>query len=594
MGVKRKAGCEGMETLGTTDANAVVDRVRERFSETVEAVRHFRGEWTIEVDCQGIAELLRFLRDDPGLQFDFLADLTAVDYLQMARGVRFAVVYHLYSHPFNQRLRVQAGLADSARRIPTAVGVWPGANWLEREVYDMFGIEFVGHPDLRRILLPINFEFHPLCKDYPLKGRGERDHLAPEDPGFDDLDCWLQQGEREADPERLPVETMLLNLGPQHPAVPGSLRLALELEGEDVIRARLDPGYLHTGFEKLGEHRTYNQYVIATDRLNHHAPFANNLALALAVERLLGLEVPWRGQYIRVILNELARINDHLAWLGVQARDAGAIAVAAVIAEQREALSRICEATTGARTMTSFTRIGGVPEDLPLDFAEMVRMFFARLRRTADQVHRQLGRNRLWIDRARGVGAISAEEAIAWGLSGPVLRAAGVGRDVRQDEPYCSYGEFDFTVPVGVAGDVYDRYLVRLEEVEQSCRIVEQAVEHLPDGPHQVEDAKISLPAKDEVGARAESLIHHFKLWMDGHGLQPPAGEQVYFPTESPKGELGFYLVSDGTDRAYRMRVRAPSFMHYQIFEKLAAGLSLADVGTVLGSMNIAVGELDR
>jgi len=603
----------------TVTQSQPADRLRVRFPAAVREAGEDKGMPTLVIEAEPAAEVLRFLRADPQLRFDFLADLTAVDYAQLERRERFEVVYHLYSSPFKRRLRVKVPLAGDSPVLATVVGIWPAAGWLERETYDMFGIGFQGHPDLRRILLPVDFVHHPLRKDYPLRGRGERGEtkagtppealllsatpagkeapILPEDPGFADLEAWLAErgaalpGDAEREEE---AQIAVLNLGPQHPTTRGSLRMVLEIEGEKVLRATPDPGYAHAGFEKLGENHTYTQHVPVADRMNELAPFGSSLAFVLAAEKLMGLEVPRRGQYIRVVLNELSRIAAHLAWVGEQALEAGSQAAFACAFEQRERLCDLFEAVSGARTMTGFVRIGGVAEDLPASFAGAMEGFLKGLRRALDEIHSLLTHNRVWVERARGVGTISAAAGIAWGLSGPVLRGAGVARDVRQDQPYSAYEDFDFEVVVGSAGDAYDRYLVRLEEVGQSGRIAAQALRQLPDGPCCVEDAKVSPPPKSEVETRVEALIHHFKLWMDGHGLRAPAGEEVYLPTETPGGELGYYLVSDGTDRPCRMRVRTPSFMHYQVLPRLLEGLTLADVGIVLGSLNIAAGEVDR
>jgi NADH dehydrogenase I D subunit len=386
---------------------------------------------------------------------------------------------------------------------------------------------------------------------------------------------------------------MVLNLGPQHPATHGTLRLTLELEAERIVRCVPDIGYLHTGFEKLGEHHTYNQWVTVTDRMNYLSPLSNNIGYAMTVEKLMGLEVPPRAMAIRVILAELSRIADHLVWLGTHALDIGAFTAFLYTFEQRERLYNIFEATTGARLTTSYTRVGGLGWDVPDDFTEMVQDFEGQFTQSLDEVDRLLTRNRIWMDRTKDIGVVSAQEAIAWNMTGPVLRGSGVDFDLRKTEPYCGYEDYDFEVPVGANGDVYDRYLVRMEEMLQSLHIVEQAVKGLPDGPVKVDDSKVILPEKDDVYSGMESLIHHFKVTMDGHGLTPPLGE-VYVATEAPNGELGFYIVSDGSDCAYRMRVRPPSLMNYQAFPEMVKGLMIADVVAVLGSLNVIAGELDR
>ena len=396
-----------------------------------------------------------------------------------------------------------------------------------------------------------------------------------------------------ADMERVAGEKMMLNFGPQHPATHGTLRLVLELDGETVVKATPHLGYLHTGFEKLGEHLDYNQYIVVTDRMNYLSPLSNNFGYVLAVEKLLGLEIPKRGQYVRVLMAELSRLADHLLWLGMGALDLGAFTAFLYGFKEREKLYSIFEKTTGARLTTSYTRVGGVLRDLYDGFEEDVNAFLSAFPKTLKEVHTLLTRNRIWMDRTKEVGVISGEDAISYGLTGPCLRASGVEHDLRKAEPYSSYEDFDFDVPVGDNGDVYDRYLVRMEEMVQSCHIIRQAMANLPEGPVNVPDNKIILPEKKDAYGHIEGLIHHFKIIMDGHGVQPPRGE-IYSATESPNGELGFYIVSDGSGTAYRIRIRPPSLLQYQVVPHMVEGGMVSDIVAVLGSMNIIAGELDR
>ena len=399
--------------------------------------------------------------------------------------------------------------------------------------------------------------------------------------------------ETETRADTLGSEHMTRNLGPQHPATHGTLRLVLEMDGERVVNCVSDIGYLHTGFEKLGEHMNYNQYIVVTDRMNYLSPLANNIGYAIAVEKLLGVEVPKRAQYIRVILCELSRIADHLVWLGTHALDIGAFTVFLYGFEQRERLYNLFEAVTGARLTTSYTRVGGVMHDVPKEFVKMVTDFTAQFPATYRDLDVLLTRNRIWIDRTKGIAVVSAADAVAWSFTGPCLRGSGVERDIRKAEPYSCYEDFEFEIPVGSKGDVYDRYLVRMEEMLQSVRTVDQAVRNLPEGPVKVNDPKLILPEKSETYTKMESLIHHFEIIMDRHGICPPAGE-VYSCTESPNGELGWFLVSDGTGRPWRVRVRPPCLMNYQAFPEMIKGLMVSDVVAVLVSINVIAGELDR
>lgn len=391
----------------------------------------------------------------------------------------------------------------------------------------------------------------------------------------------------------LKSDRMVLNFGPQHPATHGTLRLILELDGEKIVRAEPHIGYLHSGFEKLGEYKNYNQWITLSDRMNYLSPLCNNIGFAQAVERLLGMEIPERAKYIRVILAELSRIADHMVWLGTHALDIGAFTAFLYGFEAREKLYNIFEHTTGARLTTSYTRIGGLYRDVPDDFQDMVKAFLKYFPPVMKQLHGLLTRNRIWMDRTQGIGYLSKEDAINYGVTGPVLRGSGVAYDVRKNFPYLLYDQLDFDVPVCDDGDVYSRYLVRMEEVVQSMRIVEQLIDKIPNGPVRIVDHEFALPEKEEVYNTIEGLIHHFKNIMPGHGFEVPKGD-IYDATEAPNGELGFYIVADGSNTAYRLRVRPPSFVNFAAFNKMASGDLISDAVATLGSLNIIAGELDR
>ncbi len=391
----------------------------------------------------------------------------------------------------------------------------------------------------------------------------------------------------------LTTDRMILNMGPQHPATHGTLRLVLELEGEKVVKAEPHIGYLHSGFEKLGEYKTYNQWITLSDRMNYLSPLCNNIGFAQAVEKLIGLEIPERAKYIRVILAELSRIADHLVWVGTHALDIGAMTAFLYGFEAREWLYDLFEHTTGARLTTSYTRVGGFLKDVPEDFEELVKQLIKKFPKVLKQLHGLLTRNRIWMDRIRGIGYLSKEDAINYGVTGPVLRGSGIDYDVRKNFPYLIYDRLDFEIPVCDDGDVYSRYLVRMEEMAQSLKITEQCIKDFPDGPVNVADEKYKLPEKEKVYHTIEGLIHHFKNVMPGHGFPVPAGE-IYDATEAPNGELGFYLVSDGTNKPIRLRVRPPSFVNFAPFDVLMRGNMVSDAVAILGSLNIIAGELDR
>jgi len=385
-----------------------------------------------------------------------------------------------------------------------------------------------------------------------------------------------------------------LNFGPQHPATHTTLRLVLKLQGERVVDAMPDIGYLHSGFEKLGEHLDYNQYVTVTDRMNYISPLANNVAWHLAVERLLGIELPPRCQYLRVILCELARISDHLLCTGAMGLDTGAFTFFLYAFNRREDLYDIFETLCGARFTNSYTRVGGLMYDATPLFIEKVRQFVRTFPRTLDDMQRLLDRNRIFLDRTRGVGVLSREDALAWSCTGPVARASGVTRDLRKDEPYLCYRDFDFRICCAREGDCLARYLVRMAEMRESLKIVSQAIENLPAGPVNVgQECRAVLPEKPWVYSTIEGCIAHFELAMSNRGFETPC-EESYAAIESPNGELGFYLVGDGSDVAWRARCRPPSFVHFAVFPLLIRGHTLSDVVAVLGSLNIIAAELDR
>lgn len=414
-----------------------------------------------------------------------------------------------------------------------------------------------------------------------------------------------------------------MNFGPQHPATHTTLRLVLKLEGEIVADAMPDIGYLHSGFEKLGEHLNYNQYVTITDRMNYVSPMSNNVAWHLAVEKLLGLETPPRCQYIRVIISELSRITDHLLCLGAMGLDTGALTHFIYAFNPREQISDVFEALCGARFTNSYTRVGGLTYDISPKTLQLIRDFLKQIPKALRDMERLLNRNRIFVDRMHGIGVLGKAEAINRGCSGPIARASGVTRDLRKDEPYLAYKDFDFNVCCAESGDCFARYLVRMGEMRESIKIIHQAIENLPAGPVNVGDdalgtgpffgekspfanrgrsenmdlspsaSRVTLPRKGEVFSTIEGLITHFELVMTSRGFPTPC-EEVYCATEAPNGELGFYLVGDGAPRAYRVRCRGPSFAHFAAFPHLIRGHTLSDVVVVLGSLNIIAGELDR
>ena len=388
-------------------------------------------------------------------------------------------------------------------------------------------------------------------------------------------------------------KTMAMNMGPQHPATHGTLRLKLELDGEVIVKVDSEIGFLHTGFEKLAEYRNYNQFVVISDRMNYLSPLNNNIGFAIACEELFDVKVPPRGQYIRVIMAELSRIADHVISVGLQGMDLGAFTVMLWTFIEREKLYDIFEAVTGARLTTSWTRVGGVFRDVPPDFPKLVKDFLAKFPSVLDEVEYMLSRNKIFMDRCIGVGTLTKEQAIGYGVTGPLLRACGVPYDIRKARPYLCYDQLNFDIPTKTEGDVYARYQVRLLEMRESVKIIHQALEKLPEGPVNSNNHKVTLPSKDMVYHDMESLIHHFKLVMPGHGVIPPKGD-IYSCTEVPNGELGFFIVSDGTGLPYRVRIRPPSYYNYATLPVQATGRLISDAVASLASINVIAGELDR
>lgn len=390
----------------------------------------------------------------------------------------------------------------------------------------------------------------------------------------------------------LDAREMVLNFGPQHPAMHGTLRLVLTLDGERVKKCEPEMGFLHTGFEKLGEYRTYNQFVVVTDRMNYLSAMANNVGFACAVEELLGIEIPPRAQAIRVLMAELSRIADHILSVGLQGMDLGAFTALLWAFIERERVYDVFELSSGGRLTTSYTRVGGLAFDLPDEVPGRVRSFIERLGDVIEEIEGLLSRNRIFLDRTKGIGTTTREEAIAYGLTGPVARASGVDRDLRRDRPYLGYETYDFEVPVLTDGDVYARYQLRLAEMRESAKIVRQVLDRMPSGPINAL-GKETLPDKDETYTKMESLIQHFMVEMPGHGLKTPVGG-VYHATESPNGELGWYIMSDGSGVPYKVRCRPPSLFHFQSIPHMCEGRLIGDVVANMSSLNVIAGELDR
>ena len=533
------------------------------------------------VDKDAIIDVLRTLKESGELAFTMPLDLFAVDYPR--REKRFDVIYQLYSLKNNERIRLKVRVGED-EPIPTGTGIYKGLNWYEREVFDMYGVVFDGHPNLRRILTHEAFQGHALRKDYDPAQRWlltEKDvaKITPVvDPRFENVDT--------------DYERVTLNLGPSHPATHGTLRIVVTLDGETIIGADQEIGYLHRCFEKMSETHTYQQVIPYTDRLNYCSAIINNVGYCMAVEKLLGIEVPARAQHIRLMLSEFMRIADHLVCIGTNLVDMGALTNFWYLFQPREEIYGLIESCCGARLLPSYTRIGGLAVDVPPDFLEKSQRLVDMMPKFINDVEKLVDRNKIFLDRVVGIAPISAEDAINYGFTGPCLRACGVPFDIRKASPYLGYETYDFDVPIAEGGDTYARYLVRMEEMRQSLKILQQAIDRgLPEGPVIVDNPYVALPPKSKVYNEMESLIYHFKLIM--HGIQPPVGE-TYFQVEGGNGELGFYVVSDGTKNPYRVRCRPPCFQIYSAFGEMITGQTIPDAVAALGSLNIIAGELDH
>ena len=538
---------------------------------------------TFVVSKERIIDVLRQLRDDAKLQFTLPLDLFGSDYPN--REKRFDVVYQLYSFVNNERVRLKVHVAEG-ESVPTSVDVYQAFDWFEREVWDMYGVTFEGHPNLRRILTHEAFQGHPLRKDYDAAQRWllTEQNVAKLTPKIDQR--FLTE-EDESDFERV-----TLNLGPSHPATHGTLRIVVTLDGETIIGAENEIGYLHRCFEKMSETHTYQQVIPYTDRLNYCSAIINNVGYCMTVEKLLGIEAPARAQHIRLMLSEFYRISDHIICIGTNLVDMGALTNFWWLFQPREEIIGLAETCSGARLLPSYLRIGGIAVDVPTTFLDHSQHLVRTLPKFIDDVEAMVMRNRIFRDRVEGVGIISQADAINFGFTGPCLRATGVPYDVRKSNPYLGYETYDWDVPIAEGGDTYARFLVRFEEMRQSLRILQQAIDRgLPPGPVMVDNPYVALPPKEKVYNEMESLIYHFKLIM--HGIQPPVGE-TYFQVEGGNGEVGFYVVSDGTKNPYRVRVRPPCFPIFEAFPKMITGQTIPDAIAALGSLNIIAGELDH
>ena len=579
----------------------IVNDLREQFGAALLAEQATAdGIPTLWVAPADAPRVLAFLKTGTGDSYRMLYDLSAIDervrqHRQGQPDSDFSVVYHLLSLKGNRDIRIKVPLRAESLSLPSITGLWPAADWYEREVWDLFGIVFDGHPDLRRILLPQTWQGHPLRKEYPARATEVGPvHLSPAAMAEDEEALRLDPadwGSLQADPDEDGGD-VFLNLGPHHTGTHGVIRFALQLDGEEIRRMKPEIGFHHRGAEKMAERQTWHTYIPYTDRIDYLGGVMNNLAYVLTVEKLAGIAVPPRAQFIRVMLAELFRLASHLVWLGTFASDLGAMSPFFFTFNDLGRIFDIVESITCGRMHPSFFRIGGVAMDLPRGWETLVDDFLAYLPKRLKEYDRVVIRNRIFKARTIGVGAYTTDEAVEWGVTGPGLRATGLDWDFRRKRPYSGYDQFTFDIPTGVHGDCYDRSLVRMEEMHQSLGIITQCVQHMPDGPYKGDHARVTPPVKARTLQDIETLIQHFENVTWGPVI--PAGE-AHQGIEATKGNNGYYLISDGGVHAYRCRIRTPSFPHLQMVPLISTrGAMVSDLLAILGAVDYVLADIDR
>jgi NADH-quinone oxidoreductase subunit C/D len=542
-----------------------------------------------------------------GCGFEMLFDLTCIDERQRTsrtlgngepKGANgqpksdFTIVYHLLSLGQNKDVRVKVGLVGEYPSIGTITDLWPCANWYEREAWDMFGVKFEGHPNLRRILLPPWWKGHALRKEHPARATEMGPFQMPPDTQEEMMD------ELRFDPHRWGLKAggpdtdyMFLNFGPHHPGTHGVLRIILQLDEEEIVDSVVDIGFHHRGAEKMGERQSWHTYIPYTDRVDYLGGVMNNLPYCLSVEKLAGIEAPDRAVVIRVMMCEIFRLISHLVWLGTYTADVGAFSTVFYMFTDRDRLLDIVEAITGGRMHPGWFRIGGVAADLPDGWEKMVRDILAYLPPKIRQYEKMMMKNLIFKMRTQGIGRLSTRQALDWGITGPNLRATGMEFDFRKKQPYGGYGQFEFDIPTAAKGDCYDRAVVRIEEMRQSLRIIRQCVDNMPAGPYMADHPAATPPMKHRTMQDIETLITHFLNVSWGPVI--PAGEAAV-TVEGTKGAYAYYLISDGGTGSYRTRIRTPSFPHVQALPEMARGLMVSDLIAILGSIDFVLADVDR
>jgi NADH-quinone oxidoreductase subunit C/D len=551
----------------------------------------------IWIDNKNIKGILQFLKNEIPQPYKMLYDLSAIDERRRLNRTAqpfsdFTIVYIITSFERNQDLVLKTPLTGEFPSTYSITDIWPNADWYEREVFDMFGVNFTGHPNLRRILMPRSYTGHPLRKEHPARATEMGPFVLEEQMRSED-DNNLKFNPEEWGLKRHSEDSdfMFLNIGPQHPGTHGLIRLVLQLDGEDIVDIVPDIGFHHRGAEKMGERQSWHTFIPYTDRIDYLSGVMNNLAYLLSVEKLAGIEVPDRAKVIRIMMSELFRIASHLVWLGTFAQDMGQLSPVFFTFNDRERIFDIVSAITGGRMHPSWFRIGGVAHDLPDGWQQLIQDFVDYLPKRLKEYEKVILKNSIFKARTVGIGIYTTQEAIDWGITGAGLRATGFNFDYRKKRPYSGIDQFEFDIPLGKNGDCYDRALVRMEEMRQSLRIIQQCIRIMPAGHYKSDHPLTTPPRKEMTMKDIETLITHF-LGVSWGPVIPPGEAMV--PIEGAKGSNGYYLISDGNSSAYRARIRTPSFPHMQMVPLISKGYTIPDLLAILGALDFVLADLDR
>jgi NADH-quinone oxidoreductase subunit C/D len=578
--------------------SSIADELKARYGEAVLALQPTRdGIPMVWVAPHDAHDVLRYLKTEVRQPYRMLFDLTAIDERDRAHREGqppsdFSIVYHLLSFDRNEDVRLKVPLNGEYPHLATITDLWPAANWYEREVWDLFGITFDGHPHLRRILLPPTWQGHPLRKEHPARATEMGPFSLPPDRQEQEQEALRFRPKEWGLPQRgEDTDLMFLNLGPQHPGTHGMFRILLELDGEEIVNAVPEIGFHHRGAEKMSERQTWHTFIPYTDRIDYLGGVMNNLPYVLAVERLAGIDVPDRVKVIRILMVELFRIASHLVWYGTFAQDVGMMSPVFFMFNDRERVFDIVMAITGGRMHPSWFRIGGVAHDLPGGWEKMVADFLHYMPGRLKEYDHMVMRNRMFKARTQGIGSYTLDEAVEWGVTGPGLRACGLAWDFRRQRPYSGYEQFEFEIPTAAQGDCYDRAVVRVEEIRQSLRIIGQCLNNMPAGPYKAAHHLAVPPLKERTMHDIETLITHF-LGVSWGPVIPPG--EACVAIEATKGCNSYYLISDGGIHAYRTRIRTPSFAHLQMIPRISRGLMIPDLLAIIGSIDYVMADVDR